>query len=177
MTLDIARDSRESGLNPYDCASAAWNHASAPPALVLGFGNVLLGDDGAGVQLVERLRIELAVSGHEFIDGGTMSFSLLSYIEATTSLLVIDAAELGRPAGSIALFEGAAMDDFLKSARRRTVHEVGLIDLMDMARLRDCLPGRRALLCIQPGCIDWGETLSPPVADALQQPSDKHARC
>ena len=61
-------------------------------------------------------------------------------------------------AGAIAPFEGAAMDEFLRSTRRRTVHEVGLIDLLDMARLRDCLPPRRALLCIQPGRIDWSET-------------------
>jgi hydrogenase maturation protease len=59
------------------------------------------------------------------------------------------------------------MDAFLMSARRRTVHEVGLIDLLDMARLQDCLPSRRALLCIQPHRIDWSETLSTPVAEAL----------
>ena len=61
------------------------------------------------------------------------------------------------------------MDDFLCSTRRRTVHEVGLIDLLDMARLRGCLPPRRALLCIQPGRIDWSEQLSTPVAAALPE--------
>ncbi len=45
----------------------------------------------------------------------------------------------------------------------------GLIDLLDMARLRDCLPPRRALLCIQPGRIDWSEELSAPVAVALDR--------
>jgi len=49
------------------------------------------------------------------------------------------------------------------------VHEVGLIDLLDMARLQDCLPLRRALLCIQPLRIDWCETLSAPVAAALAE--------
>jgi hydrogenase maturation protease len=118
--------------------------ALPPPALVLGFGNVLLSDDGAGVQIVERLREELGTEAADFIDAGTLSFSLLPYIEATKSLLVIDAADIERPPGSIGLFEAAAMDTFLSSARRRTVHEVGLIDLLDMARLRDCLPHRRA---------------------------------
>ncbi len=59
------------------------------------------------------------------------------------------------------------MDAFLKTTRRRSVHEVGLIDLLDMARLHGCLPRQRALLCIQPQHIDWGETLSPHVAAAL----------
>ena len=144
-----------------------------PTALILGLGNILLGDDGAGVQLIERLRTELPDSACEFVDGGTMSFSLLSYVEATNSMLVIDAAELDRAPGTIALFEGSAMDDFLKSTRRRTVHEVGLIDLLDMARLEDSLPGQRALLCIQPGTIDWGETLSPAVVEALSRAVDE----
>ena len=139
------------------------------PTLVLGFGNVLLSDDGAGVQLVERLRSELGSQAAEFVDGGTLSFSLLSYLVATDSMLVIDAADLNSTPGTIDLFEGAAMDAFLKTSRRRTVHEVGLIDLLDMARLEDCLPSQRALLCIQPGRIDWCETLSAPVAEALPE--------
>lgn len=142
-----------------------------PAALILGFGNILLGDDGAGVQLVQRLRAELPNSGYEFVDGGTMSFSLLSHVEGTQSMLVIDAAELGEPAGSIHLYENDGMDRFLKGSRRRTVHEVGLVDLLDMARLQDCLPRRRALLCIQPAVIDWSETLSTPVEAALPSAS------
>ncbi len=140
-----------------------------PPALVLGFGNVLLSDDGAGVRLVERLRSELGAEAAEFIDGGTLSFSLLSYVAVTDSLLVVDAADLNSAPGTIRLFEGTAMDEFLKSTRRRTVHEVGLIDLLDMARLEGCLPSRRALLCIQPQHIDWSETLSARVAEALPE--------
>ena len=50
---------------------------------------------------------------------------------------------------------------------------MGLIDLLDMARLEDSLPGQRALLCIQPGTIDWGETLSPAVVEALSRAVDE----
>jgi hydrogenase maturation protease len=149
------------------------NPAADPPAastaLVLGFGNVLLSDDGAGVQLIKRLRSELDAGAANFVDAGTLSFSLLHYIEAADSMLVIDAAELNDAPGSIGLFEDAAMDAFLTGTRRRTVHEVGLIDLLDMARLQGCLPHRRALLCIQPCRIDWSEMLSDPVAKALPE--------
>jgi hydrogenase maturation protease len=145
----------------------AWRATDPPTALVIGFGNILLGDDGAGVQLVERMRTQFPRSACEFVDGGTMSFSLLSYVEAASALLVVDAAELGSPPGTTILLEGEAMDSFLKSARRRTVHEMGLMDLLDMARLENCLPRRRALLCIQPAFIDWSETLSPRVEAAF----------
>jgi hydrogenase maturation protease len=139
----------------------------APP-LVIGFGNVLLRDDGAGVQLMEQLQHDLGDTYACFIDGGTMSFSLLPYFEAAESMLVIDAADLDCVPGTVKLYEGDAMDCFLQIVRRRTVHEVGLIDLMDMARLSDCLPTRRALLCIQPENVGWGSDLSVSVASALQ---------
>jgi hydrogenase maturation protease len=150
-------------------AGAAAFRLAEPRTLVLGFGNVLLSDDGAGIRLVERLRSELGADAAEFVDGGTLSFSLLPYVEATNSMLVIDAADLGCNPGAIGQFEGATMDEFLKISRRRTVHEVGLIDLLDMARLLDCLPDQRALMCIQPGRIDWCETLSEPVAEVMPE--------
>ena len=61
------------------------------------------------------------------------------------------------------------MDQFLRGFRRRTVHEVGLIDLMDCARLLGCLPRERALICIQPQRIDWSTSLSAPVESALSE--------
>jgi hydrogenase maturation protease len=135
-------------------------------ALVLGFGNVLLGDDGAGIRVMQGLTDQVDA---ECVDGGTLSFNLLGYVEAAASMLVIDATNIERPAGSLALFEGPAMDRFLTGARRRTVHEVGLIDLLDVARLLGCLPERRALLCLQPERIDWSTALSAPVERSLDE--------
>jgi len=169
LTIRFWQDTRGCSPARLGAGAAARTRLVTSPTLVLGFGNVLLSDDGAGIRLVERLRSELGTDAAEFVDGGTLSFTLLSYLEATDSMLVIDAADLDSPPGTVFLFEAAAMDEFLMSSRRRTVHEVGLIDLLDMARLQDCLPGQRALLCIQPGRIDWCETLSAPVTEALPE--------
>lgn len=171
MTLGLGQDSEQYSPTGNVAQVSARRLPGSSTPLVLGFGNTLLSDDGAGVQLLERLRSELGSQAAQFVDGGTLSFSLLSYIEATNSMLVIDAADLRSAPGTIRLFEDAAMDGFLMSVRRRSVHEVGLIDLLDMARLRDCLPTRRALLCIQPHRIDWSETLSAPVTEALPEAS------
>ncbi len=135
--------------------------------IVLGFGNVLLSDDGAGVHAVERLRRDLGSEAANFVDAGTLSFSLLPLVEDAPSMLVIDAACFDAPAGTVMLYEGTDMDRFLRGSRRLTVHELGLTDLLDMTRLRDTLPPRRALLCIQPQRIDWGQELSAPVARGL----------
>jgi hydrogenase maturation protease len=167
VTFCVGENQYEAGQRGHAVVADAPAGTMSRGALVLGIGNTLLSDDGAGVKLVERLQSELGPEAATFIDGGTIGFALLSYVEATDSMLVIDAAELDSAPGTIALFEGDAMDRFLTSVRRRTVHEVGLIDLLDMARLQDCLPKRRALLCIQPARIDWSEALSKPVAEAF----------
>ncbi len=134
--------------------------------LVLGLGNTLLGDDGVGIRVVEDLQAQSAFAGASYIDGGTLSFSLLGHLEQADAMLVIDAAQLDAAPGTVCVFEDAAMDRFLASSRRRSVHEVGLSDLLDMARLEDCLPQRRALVCVQPANIGWSQSLSAPVAEA-----------
>lgn len=138
--------------------------------LVLGIGNTLLQDEGAGVHAVRML--EQHTAGREDIelmDGGTLSFTLAGAIEEAEQLIVIDAAQLGGAPGTTQVFEGDAMDAFVGGNRKRSVHEVNLIDLLMIARLADHLPQKRALIGIQPQDIDWGEQPSSPVAAALPQ--------
>jgi len=135
--------------------------------LVLGVGNTLLGDEGAGVHAA--LHLARAVGdrpGLEFLDGGTLGFTLLPRLEQHDGLIVFDAARLGESPGSVRCFEAAAMDEFL-GRPRRSAHEVGLRDLLDMARLAGHLPCRRALVGIEPGPMDWSESPSAEVGEAL----------
>ena len=136
--------------------------------LVLGIGNTLLTDEGAGVHSVRRLEAESeAGDGVDFLDGGTLSFSLAGPIAESNALIVIDASELGRSPGSVEAFVGERMDRFLGTKPKRSVHEVGLLDLMQIARLTGSLPERRALIGIQPASLDWGERPSVPVEAAI----------
>lgn len=136
--------------------------------LILGIGNTLLADEGVGVRVMQALRERLPGRDDlEFMDGGTMSFSLAAPIAEHGKLIVIDAAEIGQPAGAVAVYEGEEMDRFLGSNRKRSVHEVALIDLMAVALLEGLLPARRALVAIQPQQVDWGQQLSPPVEAAM----------
>ena len=135
--------------------------------VVLGLGNSLLTDDGVGVQAIRQLRAEPADAAVELVDGGTLNFTLLQYLEDAPAMIVIDAADLDARPGTVRVFEGEEMDRMVAGGRRNSVHEAGLADLMAMARLKDCLPERRALITVQPQCIDWGEALSPAVARAL----------
>jgi hydrogenase maturation protease len=138
--------------------------------LILGIGNSLLRDEGAGIHALNRLREELGERDDiTFLDGGTLSFTLAGHIEDASRLIVIDAAQLDAAPGHSQVFEGCAMDEFLGSNRKRSVHEVSLLDLMAIAHLADHLPERRALIGIQPAEIDWGEQPSDAVAAAMPQ--------
>ncbi len=138
--------------------------------LVLGIGNILLSDEGVGIHTVNFLQTHHAnLTEVEYLDGGTLSFSLAPIIEQADNFIVIDAAQLQAQAsaGTVECFIGAQMDDFL-STPKRSVHEISLIDLLTMVRLTERLPRRRALIGIQPHNIDWGEQLTPEVAAAIE---------
>jgi len=142
---------------------------SVPRTLILGIGNTLLSDEGVGVHLIRRLERQAAHRPElTLLDGGTLSFTLAAELGSHGALVAVDAAATDGPPGTVRLYEGEAMDRYLAGGRR-SVHEVGLSDLLDMARLVGDLPSHRALLGIQPASLDWGETLSPEVEAALPE--------
>jgi hydrogenase maturation protease len=139
--------------------------------LVLGVGNTLLSDEGVGVHVVEALlrSPNLPREGVEYVDGGTLSFTLAAPIQLAKALIVVDAAQLNAAPGTLRVFLGDEMDRFLNSNRKSSVHEVGLADLRAIAILADHWPERRAMIAIQPQKLDWGEYPTDEVVAAIPQ--------
>lgn len=153
--------------------NSAYTAGSDGRTVVLGIGNTLLGDEGAGVYAVRALRTRRPIpSDVAFVDGGTLSFTLAPVIEEARALIVIDAAELGAEPGTVRVFVNYEMDEFLGTHRKSSVHEVSLIDLLSVARLTDTLPQRRALIGIQPQHVDWADAPSPAVARGIDTSCD-----
>jgi hydrogenase maturation protease len=141
--------------------------AAAPRTVVLGIGNVLLSDDGAGIRVLREIEhLEGEDPALEFVDGGTLGFMLAAELEQAEGLLVIDAVQMRAAPGGVRCYEDGGMDRFLRG-RRTSVHEIGLRDLLDIARLRGRLPARRALIGIQPQSTAIGEKLSASVERAV----------
>ena len=135
--------------------------------LILGIGNTLLSDEGAGIHALNQLQsVYSDIPNLTFLDGGTLSFTLATWIEDCTNFIVFDAAELLKPVGTVDVFVNDEMDAFL-GASKRSAHEVGLLDLMDIARLTDHLPVNRALIGIQPDYMGWGMEPTAKVKAAL----------
>ena len=126
--------------------------------LVLGIGNTLLTDEGAGVHAANFLENNYgSLPQTTVVDGGTLSFTLLGLINDHDNLIVIDAAQLCASPGHIRTFIGPAMDQFIYNGKKQSVHEVGLADLFAMTTLTGSLPKNRALIAVQPENMQWGE--------------------
>jgi len=149
---------------------ALSHQPGAARTLVLAIGNLLMTDEGAGIHVLNHLVEHNAPDSNTiYLDGGTLSFSIAAHIENAEKLIVIDAAELHAPPGTVQTFTGDKMIEQLGSCRL-SVHEIGLIDLMDMVRLNDRFPKRHALVGIQPLTIaDWSDQPSEPVLAAIPQ--------
>ncbi len=136
--------------------------------LVLGLGNTLLGDEGVGVRVIERLAAENTPPGVEWMDGGTLSFTLAGPIAEADHLIVVDAANLQQRSGTVQLFVDEQMDTFVGTGKMSSVHEVSLLDLLSISALSSDLPEHRALIGIQPEFVDWADHLSPAVEAAVE---------
>ena len=134
--------------------------------LVLGVGNILLADEGAGVHAMHYLQDHYDLHDTTYLDAGTLSFTLAADIAEADNLVVFDAAQIDAEPGTVRVFQDAEVDDFLKSGRR-SVHEVGFADLMDIARLEGHLPQHYALIGIQPEKLGWGDAPSETVRRSM----------
>jgi hydrogenase maturation protease len=141
---------------------------SIQKVLILGIGNTLLSDEGIGVHLVQRMQERVGeLEGVQFMDGGTLSFTLAEPIAWADGLIVVDAARMGEAPGSLKVFQDEEMDAYL-TGNRSSIHEVSLTDLMDIARLSETLPLSRYLIGIEPEELDWGEKPSEKVEPAIE---------
>jgi hydrogenase maturation protease len=135
--------------------------------LVLGIGNPLRADDGAGVHAALRLAARARDRRDVVIlDAGTLSFPVQPAVNAADALIAIDAAPAGGPPGALTVHEGEAFDRFVSRRDRRPV-EGCLAEILGRARRAGQLPARRVLIHLEPAVLDWGFELSPPVAAAL----------
>lgn len=133
--------------------------------LVLGLGNLVHRDDGAGVHAVHRLQKDDRVPASVvLIDGGTQGLSLLPHVSGYQRMLVIDAIDAGEPPGTVVRLEGRALD---KLPGKPSVHQVGFADLMVAMKLLGDAPEEVVVLGVQPLSTEWSAELSPPVAIAM----------
>lgn len=133
--------------------------------LVLGLGNLVHCDDGAGVHAIQRLRKDPRVPpGVALLDGGTQGLALLPHVCGFTRMLVIDAVDTGEAPGTRVRLECLKPGDLPGKA---SVHQLGFSDLMVAMKLTGDLPDEVVVLGVQPLSTEWSAELSAPVERAM----------
>lgn len=105
--------------------------------LVLGVGNYLMGDEGVGVHLAQRLAQHHLPPGVEVLDGGTGGFHLMGILEQYRTVILIDATLDGQPAGTVRIREPRFASEFPRSM---STHDIGLRDVIEALQITGKLP-------------------------------------
>ena len=132
--------------------------------LVLGLGNLLMQDEGAGVEVIRWLEGQKIPENAELVDGGTGGFHLLGFIQSYKTIIFIDASLDEHPAGHVRVLQPRYAKDFPKHL---SAHEIGLKDLLDSAILLGNMPKLHLVAISVTDFQDMGMDLSPEVAAAV----------
>jgi hydrogenase maturation protease len=120
-------------------------------------------DEGVGVRIAQKLAGEYQFPENvQILDGGTLGMDLVGYLDGVDNLLLIDAVETGKEAGSMIRLEGDEVPSFLSI--KISPHQVGIPDMLFSAKLVGVYPENIVLLGVQPASIEVGLDLSPVVA-------------
>jgi len=136
------------------------------PVLVLGVGNLLMGDEGVGVHALRLLENELVLAGVRLLDGGTGGANLLGEFDGRRAVVMIDATRDGSAAGTVTYRYRRAQRVF-DLPQGLSAHDFGLKDLFAASALLGTLPEIHlftvAVETVHPMCTK----LSDPIARVL----------
>ena len=145
--------------------------------LVAGIGNVFLGDDGFGVEVVRRLAGRELPEGVEVVDCGIRGLDLAYALQRDYDLVVfVDATPRGREPGTVYLLEPEIEDD---GEVVLDTHGMDPVRVIKFARTLGPTPARTFVVGCEPQSIISGEDyeemlmeLSEPVRAAVDEAAD-----
>jgi hydrogenase maturation protease len=144
---------------------------SPVPTLVIGLGNPLMGDDGAGVAVIERLRDDWDLPEEvELIDGGTWGMNLLPLVESARRLILVDAIRSGMAPGTLTVLERRELPRYF--SLKLSPHQIDLREVLALAELRGALPDELVAVGIEPERVEMEMSLSPRVSAGLAKMVD-----
>jgi hydrogenase maturation protease len=141
--------------------------------VVTGIGSEYRHDDGAGPAVAQRLVARLPVVS----DIGPIAepLDLLGRWDGADLAIVVDAVRSGADPGTITLVEvaGAADDAVAVAGSVTSTHGIGLVGALGIARAIDAVPVKLIVVGIEGVVFSAGVGLSPAVADAVTQATER----
>ena len=101
---------------------------------VIGLGNLLLGDEGFGVHLINVLKAKYTFSNNvKIVDGGTVGLPLIEHFLENDYLIFVDAIRANDHPGSIYKFNVKELPPNITFVS--SIHEIGLGDIIGHVNL------------------------------------------
>lgn len=135
------------------------------PVLVIGLGNWMRCDDGAGLEVVRRLAATdgFAVRAHE-----GEAVGLLDLWAGSEAVVLVDAVHSGSPPGTIHRFD-ASSHPLQVTLQCASSHAIGPAEAIELARAMGTLPASVIFYGLQGAGFSAGTTMSPPVIGAISK--------
>jgi hydrogenase maturation protease len=142
--------------------------------VVAGFGNVLLGDDGFGVEVIKRLQSLTLPARVEAFDIGIGGMELvLKLMDGFNEMIVVDAVRRGNAPGTLYLFRPSEADLYFRPEERIDPHLAEPTGSMRMALKLGILPEKICIVGCEPEICALGLGLSRPVRAAVEDAVEK----
>ncbi len=143
----------------------------ASKLLVIGAGNILMGDDGIGVRIVRELKesgVEREAGNAELVDAGTSALDVLMECDEPVRLLVIDAVAAGKPPGTVYKFDRGQIARAMQGAGF-SLHDISLLDSLKLAEMGGAEIESASFLGVEPFEVKPSDKLSPGMEALLPQ--------
>ncbi len=142
--------------------------------MIAGVGNVFLGDDGFGVEVVRRLAGRELPEGVEVVDFGIRGMDLIYALQDDYEVVIfVDATPRGEEPGTVYLLEPEIEED---GEVMLDTHGMDPVKVMKFARALGAKPSRTLVVGCEPQVVVSGEDyddmlmeLSPPVDAAVEE--------
>ena len=139
---------------------------------ILGCGNTLMGDDGVGIRVIERLQEMKLPESIEIIDAGVGGMAILSWIEDADKVIIVDAVQTGNePPGTVYMFTDKELppsDMFMLS-----LHDLNLVDTINVGRVVQKMPDEIVIIGVEVKRVaEFTKELTPEVEGAIPEVID-----
>jgi len=135
--------------------------------LVVGVGNELRRDDGAGIAVARRLAAGEVPGGIEVREEHGEPVGLLEHWGSCDAVVLVDTMRSGAAPGTVRRIDASAEALPRGLQGPASTHAIGLGDAIELARTLDRAPRRVIVHAVEGRRFDAGATLSPEVAAAV----------
>jgi len=136
--------------------------------VVIGVGNLLMGDEGVGVHVAERLKVVDLPPEVEVLEAGTHFWGDEGGLDCAEKIVIIDAVLGGGTPGTIYRFTIEELEDE-RDEVKFSCHDIGLVEKLRLTQLTGAKPEQIVVIGVEPARIEWNTGLSKQIEERIPE--------